>query len=79
MPYLTIIVAPLLNEAKDKLVSAWPAQAEEINALPQVLGTRGGVVVAEDGAAATDFQFLQTMGKCTIFQLNWEIDRFNAS
>jgi hypothetical protein len=62
MPYMTVIIPQVTNEQKDLLLTAWPTVAKEMKALPSVLGVSGGQIVASDGAAVTDFKFLQTMG-----------------
>ncbi len=62
MPYMTVIIPQVTNEHKDRLLGAWPAISKEMTALPSVLGVSGGQIVAQDGAAVTDFKFLQTIG-----------------
>jgi len=62
MPYMSIIIPQVSNEHKERLLSAWPTISKEMSALPSVLGVSGGPIVAQDGAAVTDFKFVQTMG-----------------
>jgi hypothetical protein len=62
MPYMTIIIPQVTNDHKDALLGAWPTISKEMKALPSVLGVSGGEIVAQDGAAVTDFKFLQTIG-----------------
>jgi hypothetical protein len=59
---MTVIIPQVTNEHKDRLLTAWLTIAKEMNALPSVLGVSGGQIVAQDGAAVTDFKFLQTIG-----------------
>jgi len=67
MPYMSIIIPQVSNEHKEKLLGAWPTISKEINALPSVLGVTGALIVAQDGAAVTDFKFVQTMGSFFYF------------
>lgn len=67
MPFLTFIVPPVPEEGKDQFLAAFPTIAGQIKALPMVLGVSGGVVVAEDGALATSFKFMQTIGICHLY------------
>jgi hypothetical protein len=62
MPYMTVIISQVTNEHKDTFLGAWRTISKEMNDLPSVLGVSGGQIVAQDGAAVTDFKFLQTMG-----------------
>lgn len=62
MPYLAIIIPQVTEEHKEGLLGAWPMISKEMNALPNVVGVSGGQIVAQDGAAVTDFKFLQTIG-----------------
>jgi hypothetical protein len=62
MPYIAVILPAIPEAAKDQFLAAWPTVAAEIKALPMVLGVSAGPIVAEDGAAASGFKFLQVIG-----------------
>lgn len=66
MPYLTVVIPPVPAADKDTFLAAWPTIAAQITALPMVLGVSGGPIVGEDGAAVTEFKFLQTIGTLAI-------------
>jgi hypothetical protein len=62
MPYIAVILPSIPEDHKDQFLAKWPEVAEEIKKQPSVLGVSAGPVVAEDGAAATGFKFIQTIG-----------------
>ncbi|KAH9208992.1 hypothetical protein DL95DRAFT_394785 [Leptodontidium sp. 2 PMI_412] len=66
MPYLTVVIPPVPAADKDTFLAAWPTIAAQITALPMVLGVSGGPIVFEDGAAVTEFKFLQTIAFKTL-------------
>lgn len=65
MPYISVVIPPVPEADKDTFLAAWPTIAAQMTALPMVLGVTGGPIVAEDGAAAPEFKFLQTIGRHT--------------
>jgi len=65
MPYFTIVVPTISEENKDRFLEAWPTLKEELKSQPGVAGVSAGPVVAENGAAATEFKFVQCIGKWT--------------
>lgn len=65
MAILSIIAPEIPAESKDKFLAAWPTLASDLTAQPNVAGTTGGVIVAEDGAAVTDFKFVHVIGMCS--------------
>ncbi|KAK2629734.1 hypothetical protein QTJ16_000554 [Diplocarpon rosae] len=66
MPYITTIIPGVSAADKDAFLAAWPTVASTLKAQPTVLGVSGGPIVAEDGAAVTDFKFLQTIAFATL-------------
>jgi hypothetical protein len=71
MPFLAVVVPQVPEEHKDQFLAAFPKIAAEIKALPMVLGVWAGPIVAEDGAAASGFKFIQTIGKIFLFHFTY--------
>lgn len=63
MPFFHIIAPQIPADRKDEFLAAWPTMSADIKAQPGVAGVSAGTVVAEDGAAATEFKFVQCIGK----------------
>ncbi|KAH7381956.1 hypothetical protein BKA64DRAFT_713197 [Cadophora sp. MPI-SDFR-AT-0126] len=66
MPYLAVVMPAIPEAHKDEFLTHWPTIAAQMIALPMVLGVSGGPVVGEDGAAVTEFKFLQTIAFKTL-------------
>lgn len=62
MPFFSIIIPQIPADSKDDFLAAWPTVAAAMKAQPTVLGVSAGPIVAADGQAVTDFQFLQCLG-----------------
>ncbi len=71
MPFLAVAIPQVPEEHKDQFLAAFPKIAAEIKALPMVLGVSAGPIVAEDGAAASGFKFIQTIGMLLLFYLTY--------
>ncbi|KAF7553713.1 hypothetical protein G7Z17_g3462 [Cylindrodendrum hubeiense] len=75
MPFFHIIAPKIPADRKDEFLSAWPTMSAEIKSQPGVAGVSAGTVVAEDGAAATEFKFVQ----CIAFQTAEDVETFTKS
>ncbi|KAM0436680.1 hypothetical protein ACHAPT_002389 [Fusarium lateritium] len=75
MPFWTIVVPTISEENKGRFLEAWPTLKEELKAQPGVAGVSAGPVVAENGAAATEFKFVQ----CIAFRTEEDVEAFQAS
>lgn len=69
MPYLSLIIPQIPAGSKDEFLAAWPTVAAAMKAEPSILGVSAGPIVAADGHAVTEFQFLQCLGKFRLFFL----------
>ncbi|KAF7550511.1 hypothetical protein G7Z17_g5677 [Cylindrodendrum hubeiense] len=75
MPFFTIIVPNVPAEKKDQFLAAWPTLAADLKSQPGVAGVSAGPVVAEDGAAVTEFKFIQ----CIAFKTAEDAETFASS
>ncbi|KAH8658526.1 hypothetical protein BGZ61DRAFT_371206 [Ilyonectria robusta] len=75
MPYFHIIAPQIPADRKDEFLAAWPTMSADIKAQPGVAGVSAGAVVAEDGAAVTDFKFVQ----CIAFKTAEDVETFKKS
>jgi hypothetical protein len=62
MPFFSLIIPQVPADSKDEFLAAWPTVAAAMKAQPSVLGVSAGPIVAADGHAVTEFQFLQCLG-----------------
>ena len=62
MPFLSLIIPQIPTGSKDEFLAAWPTVAAAMKAQPSILGLSAGPIVAADGHAVTEFQFLQCLG-----------------
>ncbi|KAM0335006.1 hypothetical protein ACHAQA_000040 [Verticillium albo-atrum] len=75
MPILSIVAPEIPAESKDKFLAALPTLLSELKSQPGVLGVTSGQIVAQDGAAVTDFKFLQAIA----FKSAEDADAFAAT
>ncbi|KAM5351196.1 hypothetical protein ACJ41O_003919 [Fusarium nematophilum] len=75
MPFFTIVVPEIPAESQERFLSAWPTLQADLKAQPGVAGVSAGPVVAENGAAVTDFKFIQ----CIAFKTSEDYEAFQAS
>ncbi|KAM0282009.1 hypothetical protein ACHAQH_003215 [Verticillium albo-atrum] len=75
MPILSIVAPEIPAESQDKFLGALPTLLSELQSQPGVAGVISGQIVAQDGAAVTDFKFLQAIA----FKSAEDADSFAAS
>ncbi|KAF4461112.1 hypothetical protein FALBO_12104 [Fusarium albosuccineum] len=75
MPFFVIVAPDVPAESKERFLGAWPTLKEELKAQPGVAGVSAGPVVAENGAAFTDFKFIQ----CIAFKTADDLESFESS
>ncbi|KAH6962694.1 hypothetical protein DER45DRAFT_98714 [Fusarium avenaceum] len=75
MPIFVITVPSIPSESQERFLSAWPTLKDELKSQEGVAGVSAGPVVAEDGAAFTDFKFVQTLA----FKTTQDFEGFQSS